>query len=150
MKVSNICYILNKEDKVLLQKKARGFGEGKWNGPGGKSEAGETPEDAVRREVKEETGIILGEINKAALLEFIYLNKASCNFISYVYICNDFKGVPVDMGEGELRWFKKEEVPLDYMWDDDKYWLLDVLNGKFIKKRFYFDYNNKVMKYEDL
>ena len=52
-----ICYIINDWGEVLLQKKARGFGVGKWNGPGGKLQAGETPEEACLREVKEETNL---------------------------------------------------------------------------------------------
>ncbi|XP_037783471.1 7,8-dihydro-8-oxoguanine triphosphatase-like [Penaeus monodon] len=43
-------------EKILLGYKKRGFGQGRWNGFGGKVEAGETPEQAAIRETKEEAG----------------------------------------------------------------------------------------------
>ena len=53
---ATICEII-KDEKILLQYKAEGkFGEGKWNGPGGKIKPEETPLEGVIREVQEETG----------------------------------------------------------------------------------------------
>lgn len=46
MRLATLCYLL-KDDQVLLAMKKRGFGEGKWNGPGGKVEKGETGDDFV-------------------------------------------------------------------------------------------------------
>ena len=46
--------IIHQHPRVLLGMKKRGFGMGRWNGFGGKVEAGETIEDATRREVGEE------------------------------------------------------------------------------------------------
>ena len=54
---ATICEIIQ-EEKILLQlKKAGKFGEGKWNGPGGKILSNETPIEGVKREVYEETGL---------------------------------------------------------------------------------------------
>ena len=50
---------LRREGEVLLGMKKRGFGEGKWNGFGGKVEAGETIVEAAAREVKEECGYVV-------------------------------------------------------------------------------------------
>ena len=46
--------IIKKENKILLARKKRGFGLGKWNGIGGKIEENETPEEAMIRETEEE------------------------------------------------------------------------------------------------
>ena len=46
--------LLRKDNEILLAKKKRGFGEGKYNGVGGKLEDGETPEEAMIRETEEE------------------------------------------------------------------------------------------------
>lgn len=51
--------VVNREGKVLMVKSNRGFTKGMWNVPGGFIEYGETPEDAARREVREETGVDL-------------------------------------------------------------------------------------------
>lgn len=48
---------LRRGDELLLAMKKRGFGKGKWNGVGGKLEAGETLEQALIRETVEETGV---------------------------------------------------------------------------------------------
>ena len=57
MITATICEII-KDGRLLLQRKAKGrFGEGKWNGPGGKIKPEETPDEGVIREVKEETGL---------------------------------------------------------------------------------------------
>ena len=142
-------YIINKENEVLLQKKRRGFGQGKWNGPGGKIDQDETPRDSAIREVKEETRLIMKEPKLVGEIEFIFTKNNEINNYCYVFRCNEYEGSPIDTGEGELRWFEIDKVPYEKMWDDDKYWLKEVLNGGKAYKRFYFDDNGKVIKYEN-
>ncbi len=150
MIITNVCYIINEKGEYLLQKKARGFGIGKWNGPGGKLEAGETLKEGLAREIKEETTIEIGEVEEIAYLEFNFPHKSEWTFQNHVYTCKDYKGEPFDTGEGELRWFKKKDIPIEKMWDDDRYWIMDALNGEFKKMSFEFDEAGKVTKYEDL
>lgn len=147
---ATICYLINDQDEVLLQCKSRGFGKGKWNGPGGKIESGETPEISVKREVWEETGMDVHDLQLTGELEFIFPHKTEDNFYSYVFISHNYQGEPEDKGEGELRWFAKKDIPLEDMWDDDKYWLHEMLEGSFVRKRFYFDENGCVDSYFDL
>ncbi|MDD5290931.1 MAG: 8-oxo-dGTP diphosphatase [Patescibacteria group bacterium] len=144
------CYILNEKGEVLLQCKSRGFGEGKWNGPGGKKKPDETFEESAIREVKEETGVTMKKPEKLGELEYIFVGNETINTLANVFVCRDWEGEPKDMGEGELKWFKINEVPLDKMWDDDQYWLKPLLSGQYQHKRFYFDKNGKVIKYEEL
>lgn len=146
----NLCYIFNNKEEVLLQHKARGFGAGKWNGPRGKIKPNETPEEATVREIMEETGLTVNKLNKAGEIEFIFTADYSSNNYTYVYTCHYWQGKPENKGEGGLKQFKKEEIPLEKMWDDDKYWLMDVLNGKQIKKRFYFNKDGKVIKHQNI
>jgi len=147
---TNVCYIINNKNQVLLQKKARGFGAGKWNGPGGKIESGETPEEGTIREVKEETNLDIRNLKKAGKIEFIFTENYDSNNYTYIFVCKDYEGNPKDMGEGELRWYNILEIPLEKMWDDDKYWLLQVLKGEKVSKRFYFDKNGIVIKQENI
>ena len=146
--IANLCYIFNERGEVLLQCKSRGFGAGKWNGPGGKQNKGETIEEATIREMKEETGVIVRNLKKMGELEFIFIDNEESNFLTHVFVCHDWAGSPKDLGEGELRWFKIDKVPLDKMWDDDQYWLKLLLKGEYQHKRFYFDNKGKVIKYE--
>ncbi len=151
MKKVNICYIFNNKNEVLLQHKSRGFGKGKWNGPGGKAELGETIEESVHREVFEETGLILNKIKQIAYFEYIFEEKQDWNMEAYAFSCYDYSGKPEDRGEGELKWFKVNDVPLDKMWEDDKIWFKKTLSGgPFAKMRFYFNKEGKLLKYHNL
>jgi len=55
-KIATVLVVV-KDGKVLLGMKKRGFGEGRWNGFGGKPNAGESVEEAAIRETQEECGI---------------------------------------------------------------------------------------------
>jgi 8-oxo-dGTP diphosphatase len=141
---------MDPDENILLQKKSKGFGEGKWNGPGGKVEEGESPRECVQREVLEETGMEISDAELWGELEFIFPHQQEDNFYCYVFVSRKYQGDPEDKGEGELRWFAKEEMPLDEMWDDDRYWLPEMLDGDFVHKRFYFDRNNRVRSHYDI
>ncbi len=60
MKLSTLCFLL-KDNQILLAMKKRGFGEGKWNGVGGKVNEGESVERAALREMEEEIGVTAQE-----------------------------------------------------------------------------------------
>lgn len=147
---TNLCYIINERGEVLLQFKKRGFGQGKWNGPGGKIEPGEILEESVKREVKEETGITVKNLKKRGELEFVFKGKEEWNNHCHVFVCDEFEGEPRDRGEGKLQWFKPEELPFDKMWADDRHWLPSVLEGKYVKKRFYFDQTGNLLYHGNL
>ncbi len=150
LKVKNLCYILNDKGEVILQFKRRGFGVGKWNGPGGKVEPGETMEQAVKREVKEETGLDVKNLVKMAELEFYFNDREEWNQGVWVYVTKNFSGRMQASDEGELKWFKTEELPLNDMWQDDPYWLPHVLNGQFMKMKFNFDHQGNLQTYEKI
>ena len=78
------------------------------------------------------------------------MNNEASNFLTHVFISREWAGEPKDLGEGELKWFKIDEVPLEKMWDDDQYWLKNLLKGEYQHKRFYFDGNGKVLRYEKI
>ena len=60
------------ENKILLGMKKRGFGEGKWNGFGGKVNEGETIEEAAIREMKEEAGVIVDKNHMEKVAELCF------------------------------------------------------------------------------
>ncbi len=132
-----------------MQKKARGFGAGKWNGPGGKVDSGETPEEAIVREIEEEADIGIRDLKLMAELDFVFDNPESDNY-SYVYVTNKYAGTIKASDEGELRWFDVGGLPLDDMWPDDRYWLPQVLKGERVKMRFYFDKDNNLVKHNKI
>lgn len=62
--------IIHQDERVLLGMKKRGLGEGRWNGFGGKVERGETIEAATVREIYEESGVTVAELDKVGVLDF--------------------------------------------------------------------------------
>ena len=70
-KVLTLVYII-KDSQILLGLKKRGFGQGKWNGFGGKVQVGETILDGAIREVEEECGLVLKpeEVNQLGVIDF--------------------------------------------------------------------------------
>lgn len=139
MIIATICEI-TRAGKLLLQKKAAGkFGEGKWNGPGGKVLKGETPEDGVIREVMEETGLTIKNPDLKGVLDFYFGEKDEPDWIAYIYHVTDYTGDITANEEGELKWFKYEDIPYDMMWQDDEYWLPAMLEGKSFMGAFWFN-----------
>ena len=147
LSIKNLCYIINDQGEVLLQHKGRGFGVGKWNGPGGKVEPGETSEQAVIREIKEETGLDIIKPEKMAELEYYYDGHEDWNNLTHAYLAKNFSGRMQASDEGELKWFKFNELPFSEMWGDDPHWLPKILAGEFMKMKFYFDHEGNLQKY---
>jgi 8-oxo-dGTP diphosphatase len=108
---STVCYIRS-NGQTLLQCRAKGGDmQGKWIVPGGKFEPGETPEECVLREVKEETGLDLTEINLRGILTFVRRSETSIKTgTCFVFESFDFRGDLYHSHEGELRWVRDDEI----------------------------------------
>ena len=137
---------LVREGEVLLAMKKRGFGEGWWNGAGGKVERGETVFEAAVRETEEEIGVTPKHLWEAARLNFFFPGKDS--YPCHVYLCDDWHGEPTESEEMAPRWFKVSKVPYDQMWDGDEYWMPAVFRGEMLEADLHFDMDNKVTDYE--
>jgi 8-oxo-dGTP diphosphatase len=141
-----LCYI-NKDNKYLLLLKSKGkFGEGFWNAPGGKIELNETPEEAAKREVLEETGLEVLELTKAGSLRFFFgKTKQNPDWFVNVFVCSKFDGELKEGQEGKLQWFGKNSLPYDEMWADDKHWLPLLTQGKRFEGTFVFSEDSKTL-----
>lgn len=125
-----VCYVIRvgpTGPEVLLGRKKFGIGVGNLVGPGGKLEAGESPRDAIVREVLEETSltvihpILVGELNYPFAFKPVWSQK------SWIFFCTEWTGTPRESDELAPEWFPIEKVPFDQMWDDAKYWLPALL-----------------------
>ena len=134
---ATLCAII-RDGRILLQRKAAGrFGEGTWNGAGGKLEPGEDPADGVIREVLEETGLRIREPRRHGVLDHYFGDRVIPAWSVHIFSAAEFEGDPVGGEEGELRWFPVEEIPYGEMWEDDLHWLPLLLEGKNFDGTFY-------------
>src|SRR3990167_6982925 len=134
--VQTLCLVIS-EGKILLGMKKRGFGEGRYNGFGGKIIPGETLLQAAKREIAEEAGLKVGKLKKSGVLTFF--SEIRDPIVMHIYSCVDFTGVPQESEEMRPEWFRFNRIPYFRMWPDDQYWLPQVLKGKRVRARFWFD-----------
>ena len=124
MKNTTLCY-LEQEGKVLLLhriKKKQDENAGKWIGIGGHFEEGESPEDCVRREFLEETGLALTAFCFRGIVTFVS-DEWGTEYM-HLFTATGAKGTLLaDCPEGELRWVPKEEVPSLPTWAGDRIFL---------------------------
>jgi mutator protein MutT len=106
--------VIVKENKILLEKRKNTPGRGKWSIPGGLVELGENLEQAVIREVKEETCLDVAELSLIDVVddvEFDNDGKVRYHFVIIDYNVKVTSGVPKAASDaGELRWVPFNEV----------------------------------------
>lgn len=136
---TTLCF-LKKDEKILLGRKKRGFGEGKYNGIGGKQEQGETIIDTLLRETNEEIGVIPTIYENVGQVSFNETIKGEkVHLIFHLFIVSAWNGEICESDEMAPTWFNINEIPYDEMFVDDIYWLPLVLEGKKVDAHFDFD-----------
>lgn len=124
---ATLIFVIQK-NRILLIRKKRGLGAGKINGPGGRLESGETPDDCVVRELYEELGITPVKPVKLGEHRFQFLDGYS--IYVHVYRASIFTGTPIETDEAIPMWFAIDAIPFTEMWEDDRLWLPLLLEGK--------------------
>ena len=141
MRQTSLCYII-KEEKVLLlyrNKKENDANEGKWIGVGGKLEKGETPEECMKREVYEETGLKVTKYHHHGIVRFV--SEMWDDEEMNLYSVTGYEGeINPSCDEGRLEWIDTGKVFDLPMWEGDKYFLKPLLEGR--------DKINMVLRYE--
>lgn len=149
LRQASLCLLL-RGDEVLLARKKRGFGVGKWNGVGGKPEPGETIDATAIRETEEEIGVTPHSLQRVATLDFFF--PAAPEFAGWdqqvcVYLTERWDGEPVETEEVAPRWFVRDAIPFAEMWADDPFWLPLVLRGVSVRGQFLYDDVGSVIEY---
>jgi 8-oxo-dGTP diphosphatase len=131
---------------VHRNKKANDAHQGKWNGLGGKFEAGETPEMCIRREVQEEAGLVIQNPHLHGLLMFP--NFRGVDWYVFVFTATEFSGELIDSPEGKLEWIPDEQLAGLNRWESDHIFLPWIDEGKFFSAKF--EYEGDVMQRYDV
>ncbi|MEA3249105.1 MAG: 8-oxo-dGTP diphosphatase [Patescibacteria group bacterium] len=129
--------LVREDGRLLLGRKKRGFGEGKWNGFGGKVESGESIEEAARRELMEEAGIAVDQMFAVGRLTFTFEGNDP-ELDVHVFEGRVITGEPSESEEMRPKWFDEDVIPFDEMWVDDELWLPLFLAGKRFAGSFHF------------
>ena len=120
MELTTLCYI-EKDDKYLMLhrvSKKNDVNKDTWIGVGGHFESGESPEDCLLREVKEETGLTLTSYRFRGILTFNF-NDNESEYIC-LYTADGFEGELRECDEGTLEWVPKDEIDNLNLWTGDK------------------------------
>lgn len=123
MKHTSLCYIEHNGSYLMLHrnKKANDENGGKWIGVGGKFEEGETPEECVKREVFEETGLELNSFKYRGIVTFVSDIYETEKMHLFTATSPSLKIKECD--EGEFGWIPKNELMSLNMWEGDKIFL---------------------------
>ena len=127
--LTTLCYI-EKDNKYLMMhrvKKEHDINKDKYVGVGGHFEYGESPDECLKREVMEETGLTLIKYKPRGIVTFIYGDESvpEERVVEYMhlYTATEFSGELIECDEGELVWVDKSAVYDLNLWEGDKAFL---------------------------
>lgn len=141
--LATLCFIVQ-GGRVLLIRKKRGLGAGKINAPGGKLEPGETALAAAIRETQEEVGVTPLQLEARGTLHFQFTDGFSLR--CSVFVADGLEGTLIETDEATPLWVSVDAVPYHEMWEDDQYWLPQVLAGASFEGWFEFDDDHMLSK----
>ncbi|MBQ2062934.1 MAG: 8-oxo-dGTP diphosphatase [Oscillospiraceae bacterium] len=121
---STLCYIENNRGQYLMLhrvKKEHDANHDKWIGIGGKFEDGESPEECVLREVREETGLALTDYRYRGLVTFVS-DRWETEYM-HLFTADRYTGTIQECDEGVLEWIGKGDLLALPQWEGDRIFL---------------------------
>lgn len=141
-----LCYIQHNGKTLMLHrvKKGNDVNHGKWNGVGGKIEFNESPEEAVKREALEETGLKIEPVLKGIITYPKTNNDGFC--MAFVFVAKKISGELIECNEGNLEWVKDSEIEKLCVWEGDHLFLPHLNKEGFFSIKITYDKEKVVQK----
>lgn len=145
MQLATLCYIIDNDKTLMLHriKKKNDIHEGKWNGLGGKFQKGETPEECVIREVKEESGLLIKNPRLHGFITFPMFDGKKDWYV-FLFTAKEFEGTLIDSKEGILQWIPNNKILDLNLWEGDRIFIPWLFQDKFFSAKFV--YENGIFK----
>ena len=124
MRNTTLCYLERGRDYLMLHRVKKEVDENKdkWIGIGGKFEEGESPEDCLLREVREETGLTLTSWRYRGIVTFVS-DEWGTEYM-HLFTADAWEGqIRQDCDEGVLEWIDREKLLSLPIWEGDKIFL---------------------------
>ena len=123
MKLTTLCYLERGDQYLMLHRTARKDDENydKWIGIGGKFETGESPEECLLRECREETGLTLTDYRFRGIVTFVS-DRWETEYM-HLFTATSWEGEETACDEGELRWIEKARLRELTLWEGDRIFL---------------------------
>lgn len=133
--LTTLCYIERDNQYLMMHRisKENDLNAGKWIGVGGHFKEGESPEECLLREVKEETGLTLTSYRLRGIITFLS-DEWGCEYM-HLYTADAFEGTlneeqMASCTEGILKWVPKEQLFDLNLWEGDRIFLKLLLEGQ--------------------
>ena len=144
-RMSTLCYIEKDHQYLMLHRvsKKNDVNKDKWIGVGGHFEDGESPEECVLRETKEETGYTLTSYRYRGLVTFVFADLET-EYMS-LFTADGFEGEEIPCNEGVLEWINIQDVWKLNLWEGDKiFFRLLEENIPFFSLKLVYDIDGKL------
>ncbi|MEQ1918901.1 MAG: 8-oxo-dGTP diphosphatase [Elusimicrobiota bacterium] len=134
---ATLCYVRSGGRTLMMHrnKKEGDVHRGKWNGLGGKLDAGESPEECVIRELREESGLTIIEPRLRGVLTFPAFKNGE-DWLVFVYTATRFEGSLGACAEGDLEWVEDARLMTLPLWEGDLIFLPWLDQEKFFSGKF--------------
>lgn len=121
MKLATLCYLRHDGQTLMLHrvKKKNDIHQDKWNGLGGKIDIGESPEECVVREVREESGLTVLDPFLEGVLTFPNFSHDEDWYV-FVFTATKYEGELIDSDEGRLQWIDNQRLVDLNLWAGDR------------------------------
>jgi len=126
--VATLGYVMSPDGQrvLMIHRNARQDDQhlGKYNGLGGKMEAGEDIAACMRREIMEEAGIECLEMRLRGTLNWPGFGKQGEDWLGFIFVIDRYTGTPFESNpEGKLEWVPLSELDALPMWEGDRHFL---------------------------